>query len=132
MIRCYFTHDLVVGFCHQWPKGLIDPRHSARQEPAPAAAVMEGPDAPAYQRLRALAEREWVPAMRETLGIERKELPVIWDADFLYGPRTATGADTYVLCEINVSAVWPFPPMAAPTVARASIARAAAARSARA
>src|SRR5215203_3161341 len=22
MVRCYFTHDGVVGFCHQWPKAL--------------------------------------------------------------------------------------------------------------
>ena len=28
-------------------------------------------------------------------------------------PKDASGEDTYVLCEINVSAVWPFPPMAA-------------------
>src|SRR5262249_24379841 len=24
MIRCYFVHDKVVGFCHQWPTGLLD------------------------------------------------------------------------------------------------------------
>jgi hypothetical protein len=48
---------------------------------------------------------------------------VIWDADFLYGPRTAVGQDTYVLCEINVSAVWPFPPMAALTIAASAFAR---------
>ena len=24
MIRCYFVHDEVVGFCHQWPKGLLE------------------------------------------------------------------------------------------------------------
>ena len=39
----------------------------------------------------------------------RGSLPVLWDADFLYGPRTASGDDTYVLCEINVSSVIPFP-----------------------
>ena len=26
-----------------------------------------------------------------------------------YGPRTAAGEDTYVLCEINVSSVFPIP-----------------------
>ena len=40
----------------------------------------------------------------------RDELPVLWDADFMYGPRTAAGEDTYVLCEINCSSVIPFPP----------------------
>jgi hypothetical protein len=48
-------------------------------------------------------EDEWTPQMRETLGIDEPSLPVIWDADFLYGPRDASGADTYVLCEINAS-----------------------------
>jgi hypothetical protein len=54
------------------------------------------------------------------LGMRPQDLPVIWDADFLYGPKTAAG-DTYVLCEINVSAVWPFPPMAAPAIASAAL-----------
>ncbi len=36
-------------------------------------------------------------------------LPVLWDADFLYGPKDASGEDTYVLCEINASSVSPFP-----------------------
>jgi hypothetical protein len=38
-----------------------------------------------------------------------QSIPIIWDADFLYGPRTASGDHTYVLCELNVSAVFPFP-----------------------
>lgn len=118
MLRCYFSRDQVVGFCHQWPKALLD--DDPHQGAAPSA-VMEGPDVPAYQPVRVQAEAEWVPQMTGALGIKRHDLPVIWDADFLYGPKTATGADTYVLCEINVSAVWPFPPMAAPTVAAAAL-----------
>ena len=44
--------------------------------------------------------------------------PVLWDVDFLYGPKDNQGADTFVLCEINVSSVYPFPPDAmAPLVA---------------
>jgi hypothetical protein len=120
MLRCYFSHDKVVGFCHQWPMGLLD--RDARQG-APPASVMEGPEVPAYQPLRLKAETEWVPQMTQILGIDAYSLPVIWDADFLYGPKSAAGDDTYVLCEINVSAVWPFPPMAAPTVAAAAFAR---------
>jgi len=34
---------------------------------------------------------------------------MLWDADVMYGEKDANGADTYVLCEINVSAVYPFP-----------------------
>ena len=64
---------------------------------------MHGPDAPQFQALRIKMETEWVPQMMEVLDIERVSLPIIWDADFLYGPRTASGEDSYVLCEINVS-----------------------------
>ena len=70
---------------------------------------MEGPDVPAYQKLRELAETDWVPRLKDVLSIDSVLLPVIWDADFLYGPKDGSGEDTYVLCEINVSAVWPFP-----------------------
>lgn len=128
MLRCYFCGGQVVGFCRQWPKGLLDddPHHGA-----PLASVMEGPDVPAYQPLLATAETQWVPQMTGILGLDPHDLPVIWDADFLYGPKTATGDDTYILCEINVSAVWPFPPMAAPTVATAALDRTQTARALR-
>ena len=59
--------------------------------------------------------------MTATLGIDAASLPIIWDADFLYGPRTASGEDTYVLCEINVSAVAPYPDTAAPKVAQIAL-----------
>jgi len=122
LIRCYFSHDRVVGFCHQWPKGLLDVVPDA---PAPerTPTVMEGPDTPAYQRLRQHAEGEWVPEMMQVLGVQAPALPVIWDADFLYGPKDAHGNDSYVLCEINVSAVWPFPPVASTTIAANTVAR---------
>ncbi|WP_370518493.1 hypothetical protein [Nostocoides sp. HKS02] len=58
-----------------------------------------------------------------TPGHRTQDLPVIWDADFLNGPRTAAGIDSYVLCEINDCAVWPFPPTAPSTIARAAFAR---------
>jgi hypothetical protein len=36
----------------------------------------------------------------------------------MYGPKTAAGEDSYVLCEINVSSVIPFPPAAPEKIAR--------------
>ena len=45
----------------------------------------------------------------EALNIDTGPLPVLWDANFLYGPKDASGEDTYVLCEINASSVAPFP-----------------------
>ena len=53
-----------------------------------------------------------MPQMMEVLDIERASLPIIWDADFLYGPRTASGEDSYVLCEINVSSCFAIPEQA--------------------
>ena len=79
---------------------------------------MHGPDAPQFQALRIKMESEWVPQMMEVLDIERASLPIIWDADFLYGPRTGSGEDSYVLCEINVSSCFAIPEQAPAAIAR--------------
>ena len=63
-------------------------------------------------------ESEWTPQMMHVLGIDFGSLPIIWDADFLYGPRTALGEDTYVLCEVNVSSVFAIPDQAPAEIAR--------------
>jgi hypothetical protein len=130
MVRCYYVHDEVVGFCHQWPKGLLrlDPTAT---DAAPKVPAMEDADTPAYARLRRQAETDWIPSMKELLGLDTDRLPVIWDTDFLYGPKNAAGEDTYVLCEINVSAVWPFPPQGTRRLAQAATDRALAAKAAR-
>jgi len=120
MIRCYFVHDEVVGFCRQWPRALMSP--SSLAIPA-AASAYEGSEAPAYASLKRLAESEWVPRMKELLGLDTPSLPAIWDADFFYGPKDQFGNDTFVLCEINVSAVWPFPEQAVEKLARAAVTR---------
>jgi hypothetical protein len=69
--------------------------------------------------------------MKQALGLDKVSRPAIWDADFLYGPKTPAGEDTYVLCEINVSAVWPFPDQAVEKLARAAAARVTASRTSR-
>jgi uncharacterized protein DUF6815 len=68
--------------------------------------------------LRREMEAAWIPQMMEIVGLTREDLPIIWDADFLYGPKTAAGEDTYVLCEINVSAVFPIPDEGPAAIAR--------------
>ena len=120
MIRAYLSHDEVVGFAHQYPRGLLPPADAAR---APTSKIFEHPTEPAYAALRGCLESEWVPEMQEILGLDTHALPAIWDADFLYGPKTAIGDDTYVLCEINVSSTFAFPEFAMPTVAQAAIER---------
>ena len=71
-----------------------------------------------------------VPQMVEVLGIDRAGLPIIWDADFLFGPRTASGEDTYVLCEINVSSCFAVPDEAPAAIARLALNRCQAAKTA--
>jgi hypothetical protein len=111
MIRCYMAADKVVGFGHQLIKALVVPPAEGAGSPAaqPGPRIMHPATAPAFQALRGKMEREWVPQMMQHLAIGRGDLPIIWDADFLYGPRTPAGQDTYVLCEINVSSVMPIP-----------------------
>ena len=78
---------------------------------------------PAFQGLRAKLEQEWVPAAQRLLDIDTGSLPVLWDCDFLLGPKSASGEDTYMLCEINVSSVAPYPESAVPYVVEATLAR---------
>ncbi len=68
-------------------------------------------------------EEEWTPRMMEILGIDAAFLPIIWDADFLYGPRTPAGEDSYVLCEINVSSCFAIPDQAPAAIARLALTR---------
>lgn len=113
MIRAYLTHDKVVGFTHQYPRGLMPPGPDDR----PSGKVWQPPDTQALQPLRNRLESEWVPQLQGLLALQRNDLPVIWDADFFFGEAD----DTYVLCEINCSSTFAFPEFAMPTVARATL-----------
>jgi hypothetical protein len=125
MIRCYMGGDKVVGFGHQLIKALIPPPPEGPDSEAaqPGPRIMHPASAPAFQALRTKMESDWTPQMRQLLDIDANSLPIIWDADFLYGPRTGSGVDTYVLCEINVSSVFPFPEQAPAEIARLALAR---------
>lgn len=124
MIRCYLVQDRVVGFGRQLIKALMPP---GAGEPGPR--IMSGADDPPFQALRSAMEREWVPAMARRLDINSASLPAVWDADFLYGPKSPSGEDTHVLCEINVSSVFPIPDQAPAEIARCVARRLAALRS---
>jgi hypothetical protein len=121
MIRCYMGADKVVGFGHQLIKALIPPPPEGPESPGPR--IMHPAEASMFQLLRSKMETEWTPQMMSLLEIDAASLPIIWDADFLYGPRTATGEDSYVLCEINVSSVFAIPEQAPAEIARLVMAR---------
>ena len=125
MIRCYMGTDKVAGFGHQLIKALIPPPPEGLDSPAaqPGPRIMHGPGAKPFQALRRKMEDEWVPQMMEVLGVDRAQLPIIWDADFLYGARATSGDDTYVLCEINVSSCFAIPDDAPAAIARLTLNR---------
>ena len=124
MIRCYMVRGRVAGWGHQLIKALLPPPLEGPESEAarPGPRIMHPTDAEPFQELRRLVEDEWVPQMQKRIGVADSELPALWDTDFLYGPKTADGRDTYVLCEINISAVSPYPDDAASAVAEATIA----------
>lgn len=128
IIRCYLVQDRVVGFGHQAVNALFPPPPGAPPSaaPQPSPRLYHPPTMPEFQLLKRNVEQEWVPAMQQLLDIDTGSLPILWDCDFLLGPKRASGQDTYVLCEINVSSVAPFPESAPPYMAEATLARIAA------
>jgi len=125
IVRCYLVRDRVEGFGEQ----LINALFPAAPGAAPGDAPEPGPrlyypsTRPDFQRLKRVLESEWVEKLCRTVGVDADDLPFVWDADFMYGPKTAAGVDTYVLCEINVSAVFPFPDSVLEPLADAVVAR---------
>ena len=115
VVRCYMAGDRCAGFGHHKVKALVE---------APAARSAAGPRLytsnadPRFQRLRLMMEDEWTPQLASLLDIARVDLPAIWDADFMLGPVQADGSDSYVLGEINVSSVHPYPHEAVGEIAR--------------
>ncbi len=124
MIRCYLVQDQVAGFGHQAINALYPapPGVASSEAPQPGPRLYHPPTVPEFQLLKQKLEREWLPAFLQELDIKAAQLPILWDADFLLGPKQATGEDTYVLCEMNVSSVAPFPESAIPLMAQAALA----------
>ncbi len=109
MIRCYQVHDRVAGFGHQKVNAL----HPAEQ--SPGERLYFPVDEPQFQAIRQRMDSEWLPEMMRVLGMHKDELPLLWDADFMFGPSDGE----FVLCEINVSSVYPYPEPAIQPLARA-------------
>lgn len=115
VVRCYMAGDRCAGFGHHKVKALVD-APAARAE-AGRRLYTSNADS-RFQRLRRLMEKEWAPQLASLLDIPRRDLPMIWDADFMLGPPGADGTDSYVLGEINVSSVFPMPDEAPAEIAR--------------
>jgi hypothetical protein len=111
MVRCYLVGDRVEGFGEQKINALFPAARGApgTDAPQPGPRHYFPPTRPDFQHLKHLVESAWVAQLCGITGLTPERLPLIWDLDFLYGPKDASGRDTYVLCEINVSCVFPFP-----------------------
>src|SRR5215467_16320010 len=130
MIRCYLVHDKVAGFGHQAINALFPAPSgvSPTEAPEPGHRFYHPPTKLEFQTLKHKLEQEWVPAVQQLLEIDTESLPILWDCDFLLGAKDKNGEDTYVLCEINVSSVAPYPESAVPYVVEATALRVQAAR----
>ena len=115
VVRCYMSGDRCAGFGHHKVKALVN-SPAARSEAGPRLYTSNAD--PRFQRLRRLMEDEWTPQLTSLLDIARRDLPMIWDADFMLGPVRTDGSDSYVLGEINVSSVHPYPDEAPAEIAR--------------
>jgi hypothetical protein len=115
VVRCYMAGDHCAGFGHHKVKALVD-SPAARSEAGPRLYTSNTDLR--FQRLRRLMEDEWTPQLTSLLDIPGHDLPMIWDADFMLGPAQPDQADSYVLGEINVSSVFPFPDEARAEIAR--------------
>lgn len=108
MVRAYLVRRSVCGFGVQAVNALY-PGAPGRAPPPPGPRLYHGPELPQFQRLKAMLESEWVELLRTCVGLSHDKLPLLWDCDFMLGEPDASG-ERYVLCEVNVSSVSPFPP----------------------
>jgi hypothetical protein len=106
MVRAYLVEDRVQGFGHQ----AVNALHPAT--PQAGSRLYHGPGLPQFQNLKRKLENGWIESLRSRVGLDRERLPLLWDCDFMFGNPASGEDERYVLCEINVSGVSPFPPSA--------------------
>ena len=104
MVRAYLVEDRVTGFGHQ----AVNALHPTERQPG--ARLYHGPDLPEFQSLKQQLESCWIEQLRQRVGLPREQLPLLWDCDFIPRDSAPGEAQGYVLCEVNVSSVSPFPP----------------------
>jgi hypothetical protein len=117
--RIYMVKDRIGGFGHQEINALFPAPegNSPEEAPAPGPRLYYPPDEPRFQPIGEKMTGVWLDQLKECLELSYAELPLLWDADLMLGPKDEDGADTYVLCEINVSSVSPYPDWANPIIA---------------
>ena len=125
MVRCYLVEGRVAGYGLQAVNALYPSTASdaSGEPPPPGPRLYHPPTLPQLDDLKHRLESEWLPELQRTLGIAADELPLLWDCDFLHGEAAPAGEERYVLCEINVSSVAPFPDAAIEPLVTAAVRR---------
>ncbi|HVZ44945.1 MAG TPA: Cj0069 family protein [Ramlibacter sp.] len=108
-VRAYLVEDRVAGFGLQAVNALF-PAAPDGQTREPGPRLYHDADLRECQGLRRLLESGWIEQLRTRVGVPHARLPLLWDCDFMYREHGSADADGFVLCEINVSSVAPFPP----------------------
>jgi hypothetical protein len=103
MVRAYLVGKQVAGFGHQAVVAL-----HPTDEPGPR--LYSDASDERFQGLRQLLDNEWIDLLLKATGVSNERIPMLWDCDFLYGSAQDNEQDSWVLCEINVSSVSPYPP----------------------
>lgn len=118
MVRAYLVGNRVGGFGHQAVNALYPDRPGEPSTPVGPRLYHAADDA-RFQDLKRRLESGWVDMLCERVGIAAARLPLLWDCDFMLGERAPGEPERYVLCEVNVSSVSPFPPSAIPPLVAA-------------
>lgn len=106
MVRAYLCGKKVAGFGYQEIVALhpVAPGDDfTRRQPTRRHYYSE--QCALFQPLRQRLEEAWLPALATRFALADADFPLLWDTDFFFAdpPRD------YLLCEINVSCVSPFP-----------------------
>lgn len=113
MVRAYLVGSHVTGFGLQ----AVNALHPTEQQPGPR--LYHGPELAPCQSLKQRLESSWIDLLRQRVGLASEQLPLLWDCDFMLGETAPGQEQAYVLCEVNVSSVSPFPPSCIAPLVRA-------------
>lgn len=118
-VRAYLVEDRVCGFGHQ----LVNALSSAEKHqptPVPSPRLYHPPDLAQFAGLKAALEGGWIDQLCEKVGLRKVRLPLLWDCDFMFGEALESSDQRFVLCEVNVSSVSPYPPSVVLPLVRAA------------
>jgi hypothetical protein len=107
MVRCYLVRSRVAGFGEQLVNALYpaEPSAAANSAPQPGPRLYYPPTRVDFQRLKDKLEQEWLGQLCDVVGVDKAQLPILWDADFLCGEKDSDGAKSWSTARVYQSAI---------------------------